>query len=176
MNARLQTERLWFREMGPGDASVIHEILSDDLVTHYFGQAFTRSDADAWIERQCRRYNQDGFAYWLAMRRGSDEVIGQAGLLRHDTPEVQDVGLGYIIHGPFRRQGFALEAARGIIRFAFAMREHKRVVSLIRPMNEPSRGVAEKAGMTPGRTVQHCGFDHIVYGIDRAGSAAQGIL
>ena len=40
------------------------------------------------------------------------------------------------------------------------------MISLIRPVNVPSRRVAERIGMKPGRVVQFHGFEHIMYTVE----------
>jgi RimJ/RimL family protein N-acetyltransferase len=75
-----------------------------------------------------------------------------------DVPEI-----GYLIHRPFWRRGFALEAAMAVRDYAFDTLGIERVISLIRPENVPSRGVARKLGMKPGRHIVRKGLDHIVF-------------
>jgi hypothetical protein len=41
------------------------------------------------------------------------------------------------------------------------------VISLIRPENTPSQGVARKMGMTIRARTWHGGFEHDVWGVER---------
>ncbi len=54
------------------------------------------------------------------------------------------------------------------------MRDHafksmglKRVISLIRPVNEPSQGVATKVGMVVERETDFHGYRHLVFAVRR---------
>ncbi|MBI1903518.1 MAG: GNAT family N-acetyltransferase, partial [Planctomycetia bacterium] len=42
-----------------------------------------------------------------------------------------------------------------------------RVISLIRPENLPSQGVARKLGMSPERETMFKGFRHLVFSVSR---------
>jgi RimJ/RimL family protein N-acetyltransferase len=125
-----------------------------------------REECDVWIENQQERYAKDGYGYWLALDKSTGEVIGQAGLVRQEVDGVSEAGLGYIIHHPYWRRGLAIEAAAASVNYAFEIGK-RRVIALIRPENEPSRGVAERLGMQiEGRTV-HAGLEHLIYSISR---------
>ena len=48
---------------------------------------------------------------------------------------------------------------------AFGVLGKPRVISLIRPENVPSQGVARKIGMQPEKRTQFATFDHIVFAL-----------
>jgi ribosomal-protein-alanine N-acetyltransferase len=52
--------------------------------------------------------------------------------------------------------------------YAFRVLGKPRVISLIRPENTPSQGVARKLGMSPEREVEFKGLKHIVFAVSRA--------
>ncbi len=49
------------------------------------------------------------------------------------------------------------------------------MISLIRPENLPSQGVARKLGMAPERTTTHAGYEHMVFAVARAGRPPLGL-
>ena len=59
-----------------------------------------------------------------------------------------EVELAYMIKKERWREGFASEAARGIVQYARDALHLERLVCLITPGNDASIGVAKKAGMT----------------------------
>jgi RimJ/RimL family protein N-acetyltransferase len=72
-------------------------------------------------------------------------MVGHCGY--HGAPDDDGmVEIGYTVAPPFRRRGYALEAARGLIRHAFSHEGITRVRASIRPDNEPSLGLAGKLG------------------------------
>jgi RimJ/RimL family protein N-acetyltransferase len=80
---------------------------------------------------------------------------------------VKEPEIGYLIHRPFWRRGLASEAALGVRAWAFDTLDHQRVISLIRPENLPSQGVARKLGMTPEKRTQIFDLEHMVFSVRR---------
>ena len=50
---------------------------------------------------------------------------------------------------------------------AFTTLGRNRLISLIRPVNVPSQGVARKLGMTADRVVNFHGYRHLVFSVTR---------
>lgn len=166
MNLVLETPRLKLREMTLDDLDFVAALLGDREVMRFYPRCCTREESTKWIHRQRARYAMDGFGFWLATRK-DDEPVGQAGLLMQDLDGSRQVGLGYLVHRPFWRQGFAYEACAGILDYAFETLGVRRVVCPIRPENQPSRRLAEKLDMVAERQTEYAGFQHIIYTRDR---------
>jgi RimJ/RimL family protein N-acetyltransferase len=75
--------------------------------------------------------------------------------------------IGYLIHRPFWRRGFATEAARATRDHAFGALDKPHVISLIRAENLPSQGVAATLGMSVEKRTLHAGIEHLVFGLAR---------
>ena len=75
--------------------------------------------------------------------------------------------IGWLIHRRYWRRGFATETGRGVRDHAFGTMGLDRVISLIRPVNEPSQGVARKVGMEVERETDFHGYRHLVYAVRR---------
>ena len=83
-------------------------------------------DADGtfsdWNKREEYRKHQYRFAecgLWALERRADGVLVGKAGLT--------DGELGYHIYEPFRRQGYALEACRAIVKYGFETLELDKI-------------------------------------------------
>jgi ribosomal-protein-alanine N-acetyltransferase len=165
----LETPRLSLREMTRDDLDFVAAMLADPEVTRYYPRCYDRIEAAAWIDRQVERYRAHGRGLWLVVDRGSGEPVGQVGLIPPRLADVPEDEIGYLIHRPYWRRGLASEAAAGVRDYAFVTLGRSRVVSLIRPENVPSQGVALRIGMVrePGRLVEQVGFAHWVFAIDR---------
>jgi RimJ/RimL family protein N-acetyltransferase len=167
--SRLPTSsRLVFRELSPGDLDFVAAMLAHPEVMRYYPQLFSRQEAQEWIERQLGRYARNGHGLWLVQDRATGEPRGQVGLLMQSLDErngVEEPEIGYLIHRPFWRQGLATEAALATRAWAFETLGLDRVISLIRPENLPSQGVARKLGMTPEKRAQFHGLEHIVFAV-----------
>ena len=162
-SVRLYTPRLLLRELAAFDIDYIAALLSDEQTMRFWPRPYTRAEAVDWIERQQARYQADGCAFWLALDRTSNEPIGQAGVVTQRINDVIEWGLGYIIDKRFWRQGYATEAAAACLDFVFDTLDRPRAISLIRPENTPSIGVARKLGMHEEGRTQYYGFEHIVF-------------
>jgi ribosomal-protein-alanine N-acetyltransferase len=65
----------------------------------------------------------------------------------HGPPSDSDVAeLGYTVFATFRRRGYATEAARALMDWAFREHSVERFRVSISPDNQPSLGMAEKLG------------------------------
>ena len=94
-----------------------------------------------WNKREEYRKHQYRFAecgLWALERRADGVLVGKAGLT--------DGELGYHIYEPFRRQGYALEACRAIVKYGFETLELDKIRLCTKRSNTASRILAEKIG------------------------------
>jgi [ribosomal protein S5]-alanine N-acetyltransferase len=85
-----------------------------------------------------------GRALVLSEEAGRRRVIGTAGF--HAPPDTEGrVEIGYRIDPAYRRQGYAIEAVRGLFDWAAAQGVHRFIAS-ISPDNEASLSLAWKLG------------------------------
>jgi RimJ/RimL family protein N-acetyltransferase len=167
MTSILETPRLRLREMSLDDLDFVAAMLSHPEVMRFYPKLYSREEAIGWIERQLGRYARHGHGLWLAEDRATGEPRGQVGLAIQEVDGMEEPEIGWLIHRPWWRQGLATEAALATRDWAFGTLGLSRVISLIRPENLPSQGVARKLGMTPCRSTQFHGFEHIVFGVSR---------
>lgn len=168
MGFELLTDRLRLREMTAGDLDFLVELLSDPEVMRFYPQVCSREEARGWLNRQLARYAEDGHGFWLVEDRATRQPIGQVGLIRQELPWGCEPEIGYLIHRPFWRCGYATEAATAVRDDAFGSRGLNRVISLIRPVNEPSQGVARKLGMRVERETEFKNLQHLVFVVGRS--------
>ena len=164
----LETLRLILREMSPDDLDFVAAMLADCEVMRYYPKCYSREEARTWVERQMKRYARHGHGLWLVLDKTTGQPLGQVGLLIQQVRGVEEKEVGYLIHRPFWRRGFAAEAALACRDCAFDVLGRQRVIALIRPENVPSQGVARKLGLQPeSDRVRHSGFEHMVFSISR---------
>ena len=164
----LETNRLRLRELESSDLDFAAEMLGDAEVMRFYPACLTRDETRDWIDRQRARYSQDGYGLWLVELKASGEPVGQVGLMRqwvHRSPEPE---IGCLVHRPMWRRGYAAEAAGGVRDYALGVLGLPRVVSLVRPDNVPSQGVATKIGMTRQGTALHAFTPHLLYALDHS--------
>jgi RimJ/RimL family protein N-acetyltransferase len=159
----LETPRLSLREMTWDDLDFLATLLADPRVMQHYPNCCTREEARAWMSRILERYEQHGHAFWLTSLRATEEPIGQVGLLGQHVDGVDETEIGYMIHAPHWRQGYALEAAAGVRDYAISTLGKRRLISLIRPANIPSQRVSLRVGMKPERLIMWRDREHIIY-------------
>jgi len=167
MKTVLETPRLLVREMDMTDFEFLAEQLADPEVMRYWPRPYTPEEVVAWVRRQEERYAREGFGYWLALDKTTGLPVGQVGLLSHEVDGRPEIDLGYIIHRPFWRLGYATEGAAACRDHAFLTLEVPRVVALVRPENVPSQGVARNLGMSPVSRTTFADLEHIVFELTR---------
>ena len=142
-----ETERLILREMTEADLPALRSMLQDIEVMYAWEHAFSEEEVRQWFERTLSRYRQYGCGHWLAVERESGEPVGQIGLIPEEIEGRSHLGIGWMLRKEFQHRGYATEAARGCLNFAFRQRNAGRVVADIRPENTSSLRVAARLGM-----------------------------
>lgn len=159
----IQTPRLRLREIVPDDLDFLAEMLGDAEVMRYYPKVYNREESRGWLDRQLSRYAKDGYGLWLVESNESGEPVGQVGLINQTVEGVVEPEIGYLIHRPFWKQGYATEAASAVRDYALEMLGKTRLISLIRPANVPSQRTALKIGSKPEKLVLFADLDHIVF-------------
>jgi [ribosomal protein S5]-alanine N-acetyltransferase len=166
----IETARLRLRPFADdlSDLNPLHEIQSDPQHMRFYPHPFSLEESRAWIERFLERQDRDGFSLWAIEDRETGEFLGNCGPLRQQVDGVEEVELGWSVTPRRARQGIASEAAAAWRDRCLGELGMDHVISLIRPENVPSRGVAERIGMTVWKETQHgsLGWLHLVYRID----------
>jgi len=144
----ITTERLLLRRSRPQDAERIAAYRSDPDV-HRF-QGWDRTDPEgirAEIEQMAsRRPGEPGWVQLSVEERSSGEFVGDVGL----SPAAGEPGvvkLGYTVAPEFQRRGYATEAVRALIAYAFETLGADVVRIYADGDNVASHRVAEKSGL-----------------------------
>ncbi len=167
LTAELETTRLILRRLTPDDADAIFAIIGDPVAMKHYTQTFTPEDAVEWVDRNLRRYENDGCGMLAVLLKSSGEMIGDCGIAQQMVEGELMLEVGYHFRRDQWGHGYATEAARACMDYAFRELGAERIVSLIRPENEPSRRVAERNGMSVEKQVMHAGLPHLLYVMTR---------
>jgi ribosomal-protein-alanine N-acetyltransferase len=116
----------------------------------HFPTVLTRSESDALVERIEAHFKRYGFGLWAVEVVDQAPFIGFVGLAvpsfeAHFTPCVE---VGWRLAAEFWGRGYAIEAARACVAFAFDQAGLSELVSMTVPANVRSRRVMERLGMT----------------------------
>jgi RimJ/RimL family protein N-acetyltransferase len=168
MSFRLETARTFMREILGNDFEFLLGMLSNPEVMRFYPRCYSARDVREFIDRMRARYREDGCGLWLVVHRESGQPLGRVGLIRQLLNGQDEFEVGYMIDRPFWRRGLASETAAAVRDYAFRERGLARVISLIRPENLPSQGVARKLGMEVTGRAEHGGLEHLVFSIEAA--------
>jgi RimJ/RimL family protein N-acetyltransferase len=153
----LQSARLRLRPWRQADLEPLFAINGDPDSMRYFAATMTRAESDAWAERMQTHIEAHGWGFWVVEEIGGAPFIGVVGLMTvpwraRFTPAVE---LGWRIAPRFRRRGYAEEAARAALDFAFGTLRLPEVVAFTVPGNATSWRLMERLGMHPDGEFDH---------------------
>ena len=143
----LRTGRLVLRPFSDADADALFAVRSNAHAMRYW-------DAPPWSERTqaeqfiagCRRMADEGSGARLAIDLGSDQsFIGWCGLTRWN-PVYRSASMGYCLDDAAWGRGYATEAGRAVLQWAFDALDLNRVQAEVDTRNAASARVLEKLG------------------------------
>lgn len=163
----IKTERLILRGFCESDLDAYAEMCADQKVMRYIGTGKVLSREESWrsMAAMIGHWYLRGYGLWAVEEQQSGEMIGRIGCWK---PEGW-IGLevGWTLRRAFWGKGFATEAGKASIDFAFTQLQQSQVISLIRPDNAASRRVAEKLGEKLQGETEIFGSQAVIYGIIR---------
>ncbi|MYW96030.1 GNAT family N-acetyltransferase [Amycolatopsis rubida] len=134
------------REFRSSDGAAAFEIVGDDRVTRFLSfDSRSRDAAQAMIDGAVGRATvQPRNEYYLGMTRlGDDQLIG---FCRLGLTGVRAAKLGYAVAAEYWGRGYATDAVRTVLEFAFGPLDLHRVTAAIGPDNAASQAVVERLG------------------------------
>jgi len=167
MTTVLETPRLILRHLRRDDVDAIFDVIGDAETMQYYPRSFERKDAEEWVERNLKRYAEQGNGLYAVVLKSTCEVIGDCGLVQQNVEGISLLEVGYHLRRDQWGRGYATEAARACLDYAFRNMDADKVISLIRPENLPSRRVAERNGMRIERQITYFGLPHLIYVMTR---------
>jgi RimJ/RimL family protein N-acetyltransferase len=162
----LETERLRFRQWRESDFPTYETWCTRMEIMRYLGgKTFDQIQAWRHLAYQIGHWQMLGYGYYAVEEKATGALIGRVGYTNH--PGWPDFELGWTIIPEHQGKGYATEAARMLLAYAFDELDRQHVVSLIHPDNAPSRRVAEKLGeKIEGETIVLT-MPVLIYGRDR---------
>ena len=147
MKMILETERLFLREMTMDDFDSMYAVLADPEIMQHYPYSFDEERVRSWIERNMKRYTDDGFGLWAVCLKDTGEMIGDCGLTLQNIEGQMLPEIGYHIRKDQQRKGYAKEAAMAVRDWAFGNTEYPALYSYCKYTNVGSFKTAESIGM-----------------------------
>ncbi|WP_433163374.1 GNAT family N-acetyltransferase [Kribbella sp. CA-247076] len=152
MTLSLQTDRLLIRDWVEDDAEAALEIYGSADVAPWLSPAMDKvSDVPtmrailrAWIEAQPNFVPPAG--RWAVTRREDGEVVGGL-LIRLLPPYEEDLEIGWQLRPSAWGHGYATEASKALMRWAFKEGAIDELFAVARPHNERAIATARRLGM-----------------------------
>jgi [ribosomal protein S5]-alanine N-acetyltransferase len=144
----ITTDRLILRPLTVTDAPDIQRLLASReiaLNTLTIPHPYPEGAAEAWIARQTGKQEKDEGVVFAITRREDGALMGDIGLMTDFANERAEIG--YWIGVPYWGNGYATEATRALIAYAFDELGLNRVYAYHFAGNPASGRVMEKAGM-----------------------------
>ena len=144
----IETKRLLLNKYSASDFGALHKILSDPVTMSFWPVPFSEVQSQAWFERVMKSYDAYGFGRMTITLKETGELIGDCGIVFDNIVDGKiENDLGYIIHHPHWKNGYASEAANAVKEFAFDSLKLDRVCANMAFDNTASVKTAEKIGM-----------------------------
>ena len=164
---QLETDRLIMRQWRNDDFEPYLELCSDAEVMHFLGAGKPLDRVECWrhLAFMAGHWQLLGFGPWAIEEKASGNFVGRVGFL--DPEGWPGFELGWTLSRKFWGHGYASEAARRALAYAFDEMDKDHVISLIDPLNTNSIKVAERLGEKVEGKTDLFGREVLIYGIDR---------
>ncbi|NVK21727.1 MAG: GNAT family N-acetyltransferase [Kangiellaceae bacterium] len=161
----IETERLILRQFKLDDFEIYAQMMADPDIVRYLsgGEPMTRHQAWRSLATMAGHWVLHGHGQWALEEKDTGSFVGRAGLF---NPEGwPDLEAGWVLSKGAQGKGYATEAGKAAIEFAFEHLKANKVISLIQPDNTPSIKVAERIGETYESEIELFGKHALVYSI-----------
>ncbi len=162
MNLTLESERLLLRPLDEADIDLGYELLMDPAVMKYVGgEAYTRERVESESRVVVRRGGGGCIGIWCVTDKATGEKLGTGVLLplpieEKDTdwdlvegealPDAE-IEVGYLLKPSAWGKGYATEACKRLLRFAFEDTPLTDIVAVTATENAASQHVLRKSGL-----------------------------
>lgn len=168
----IRTERLLLREMRAGDLEALYALYSDPIYQRYEGELLSQESVSEKLERYLGWAGAEPRTRYIfaITTPPEDKLIGRISLSEINAA-IREWEIGWGIAPACWRMGYATEAARALLGFAFHELRVHRVTAFCHADNRASARVMEKIEMQNEgrlRQVRWIGgkwWDELVYAI-----------
>ena len=152
----LETARLVLRQIEEGDAELQMRLLNTPQVMDHLGGTTELPEIEAKHAKSMASFAREGFGFMMMIEKASGDLVGHCGLKRVDHPLAPNQGdfeIGWLVRQDRWRRGYAGEAIRAVVDWAFTRHGAARIVALTCARNQPSWRLMEKIGMERDRAL-----------------------
>nr|WP_298931744.1 GNAT family protein [uncultured Erythrobacter sp.] len=146
----LETERLILRKIDENDAALQNRVLNTPAVMEHLGGVIELHEIEAKHAKSMGWFAREGFGFMMMIEKATGDLVGHCGMKRVDHPLAPNIGdfeIGWLVSEARWRRGYAHEAMRGVIDWAFHSIGAAHLVALTSNANIGSWKLMEKLGM-----------------------------
>ncbi|MEO6173892.1 MAG: GNAT family N-acetyltransferase [Flavobacterium circumlabens] len=168
MKDPIETERLILREFLLSDVEGMFELESNPNVHTYLGnKPITHIDESlAYIEFVQQQYKDFGTGRWAVILKETNEFLGWSGI-KFITTEINNhkdfYEIGYRFIEKHWGKGYATEAGKAFIDYAFKVMKAESLYAYANAGNENSRRILEKLGLQYVNSFEYEGESDVWY-------------
>lgn len=165
MDIKIETERLYLREVITSDVEGMFELDSNPAVHTYLGNnPITKiEESEAYIAFLKQQYSENGIGRWAVIDKLTGEFIGWSGIKLIQEPMNNHLNfyeIGYRLKEQYWGKGIATETTVALIKYAFENLNTEKVYAICHIENKGSKNVLLKSGFTLLETFDYEGTEH----------------
>jgi len=141
----MKTDRVGFSKWKEADTDLASCLWGNAEVTRFICASgmFTEDEIMTRLETELNNNELFHMQYWPVFHLGDDEFIGCCGLRPHDEDSLE---LGFHLLPAYWHQGYAYEAAKAVMEYAFGNYDIEKLTAGHHPENKASEHVLKRLG------------------------------
>ncbi len=146
----IETERLILRKFKYSDCnSMLKNWIADEKIQSLYSEPVysTTEEVNELLEKYIASYEREDYYRWAIIEKSTNECIGQIAYFLVDNKN-HFAEIEYCIGSAYQCKGFATEATKSVIKFEFEKMNLHKVQICTKTINQPSKRVIEKCGLT----------------------------
>jgi len=147
----VETDRLILRPFRESDLDAYTALLQapEVRVSLHLPDDIGREQAWQQIAMWLGQWELRGTGQWALEEKSSGAFVGRAGTHRPERADWPGVEVGWTLHPDHWGKGYATEAGKASVDYAFAHHDVDALYSIILPENRASQAVARRLGFEP---------------------------
>ncbi|MDO5027409.1 MAG: GNAT family N-acetyltransferase [Tissierellia bacterium] len=148
MQKIFESDRLYFRRFTFKDVGRVTYLFNDEEVSKYFSSLpfpYKESHAKEWIGHQNENFKYDLVYDFAIVDKRDDRIIGSISMF--NVVKHKKTSIGYMIGRDYWGRGYATEALKAVIEYAFSIKGFHKLYAQFIEGNLASERVMQKAGM-----------------------------
>ncbi len=153
---KLDTKRLFIKNLCPDDVYDMYEYSRDPIVSEYllWSPHLNPAETEGVIEHICKRYKKGLYGDWGIYLKDTGKLIGTVGYAYIDS-NVDSCEIGYVLSPRYWKCGYMTEAMTALLALTFEQLKANSAVLRIMTENSRSKRLAEKLGFRLNYTCEN---------------------